>query len=251
MLSKGKIKFIRLLHLNKYRRKQGLFLAEGSVNVLDFLSGPLKVKELFATRNWLDKQDRAVLEMNPEVVSLPEMAKISALKTPSEVLAIVEKPEYSLPDIADVEGYVLVLDDIRDPGNLGTILRTADWFGIREVICSPDTVDAYNPKVVQATMGSLGRVRVHYTDLPAWLAGKPEGLNVYGAVLQGDDIRRTKKTGRGILLVGSEAHGISKTLYPYIDQYIRIPSAGTSGAESLNAAVATAIVCYAFCKPEI
>jgi TrmH family RNA methyltransferase len=144
MLSKGRIKFLRALHLNKYRRKQGLFLVEGSVNVLDFLSGPLKVKELFVTEKWLAAHGPHVLEVKPEVVTLPEMAKISALKNPSEVLAVVEKPEYFLPDVTEIEGYVLALDDIRDPGNLGTIIRTADWFGIKDVVCSAGTVDAFN-----------------------------------------------------------------------------------------------------------
>ena len=251
MLSKGKIKLIRSLHLNKYRQKTGLFLAEGSVNVLDFLSGPLEVQELVATGDWLKVHEQAVAGRLPEVVTREEMRKISALKNPSEVLAVVKKPGYPLPEILNIRNYVLALDDIRDPGNLGTIIRTADWFGIRDVVCSRETVDAFNPKVVQATMGSLARVRVHYTDLADWLSGKPQALKVFGALLQGDDIRKAEKPGKGILLIGSEAHGISSKLYPFVDQSVRIPSAPASGAESLNAAVATALVCYEFCKTEI
>ena len=161
-----------------------------------------------------------------------------------------KKPEYLLPEISSTEGYVLALDDIRDPGNLGTIIRTADWFGIQDIVCSTETVDAFNPKVVQATMGSLARVRVHYTDLASYFETKPSGLNIFGAVLDGEDIRQVPKPGKGILLIGSEAHGISETFYPFIDHRIRIPSAETSGAESLNAAVATALVCYTFLKNE-
>ncbi len=251
MLSKGKIKVLRSLHLNKYRRKEGLFLAEGTVNVLDFLSGPLEVKELFVTENWLNEHKRAVVGIKAETVTRQEMHKISALKNPSEVLAIVKMPEYPLPEILNIRNYILALDDIRDPGNLGTIIRTADWFGIRDVVCSEETVDAFNPKVVQATMGSLARVKVHYADLHGWLSEKPENLKVFGALLQGDDIRKVEKPGKGILLIGSEAHGISPKLYPFVDQPVLIPAAPGSGAESLNAAVAAAIVCYEFCKPGI
>ena len=248
MLSKGNSKYLRSLHQNKFRRKYGQFLAEGTVNVLDFLSGPLVVKELYATEKWLTKHQGKFSGVKSEVVSLKEMEMISALKNPSEVLTVVEKPGVILPDISLINNYVLVLDNIKNPGNLGTIIRTADWFGIKDIVCSEETVDAFNPKVVQATMGSLARVRVHYTNLAAWLTGKPDSLPVFGAVLHGDDIRKSEKPGKGILLIGSEAHGISKKLYPFIDKPVRIPAAPGAGAESLNAAVATAIVCYEFCK---
>ncbi len=251
MLSKAQSKYLRSLQQTKFRRKFGEFIVEGSVNVLDFISGPLEVKALFADENWLNGHQREVAGVMTEPVTRREMQKISALKNPSEVLATVKMPEYSLPEISSIKNYVLALDDIRDPGNLGTIIRTVDWFGIRDVVCSRETVDAFNPKVVQATMGSLARVRVHYTGLADWLSGKPEDLKVFGALLQGDDIRKTEKPGKGILLIGSEAHGISSKLYPFVDKPVRIPAAPYSGAESLNAAVATAIVCYEFCKTGI
>ncbi len=250
MLSKGNSKYLRSLHQNKFRRKYGQFLAEGTVNVLDFISGPLKVIQLYATEKWLTEHQEKFSGVKSEVVSLKEMEMISALKNPSEVLAVVKKPAVALPGISLINNYVLALDNIKDPGNLGTIIRTADWFGIKDIVCSEETVDAYNPKVVQATMGSLARVRVHYTDLITWMDDKPEDLKVLGAVLHGDDIRKAEKPGKGILLIGSEAHGISKTLYPFIDRPVRIPAAPGAGAESLNAAVATAIVCYEFCKTE-
>jgi TrmH family RNA methyltransferase len=141
------------------------------------------------------------------------------------------------------------LDDLRDPGNLGTIIRTADWFGIQDIFCSEETVDAFNPKVVQATMGSLARVRVHYTSLTEYFGQKPADLKIFGATLSGEPIASVSKPGKGILLIGSEAHGISQVLYPFIEKQIRIPSAAGSGAESLNAAVATALVCYEFTRP--
>ncbi|GMT46400.1 MAG: tRNA/rRNA methyltransferase [bacterium] len=246
MLSKADIKQLHALQQNKFRRKYGQFLAEGSINVLDFMGGALKIVQLFATEGWIASHQKELSGLTYESVNRQEMEKISALKNPSEVLAVVEKPEYQLPDIGAIDSYVLALDDIKDPGNLGTIIRTADWFGIHDVVCSPETVDVFNPKVVQATMGSLARVRVHYTDLAAWLTGKPEELKVFGAVLHGNDIRKAEKPGKGILLIGSEAHGISQVLHPMIDEPVRIPAISGSGAESLNAAVATALVCYKF-----
>ena len=156
MLSKADIKYLRSLHLNKFRRKYGLFLAEGSINVLDFLQGPLRVERLFATQSWLTLHEKSISGMNCVAVNRQEMEKISVLKNPSEVLAVVEKPEYLLPDIGAIDSYVLALDDIKDPGNLGTIIRTADWFGIHDVVCSPETVDVFNPKVVQ----EIGRAHV-------------------------------------------------------------------------------------------
>ncbi len=251
MLSKGNSKYLRSLHQNKFRRKYGQFLAEGTVNVLDFISGPLKVAQLYATEKWLAEYQEKFSGVKSEVVTLKEMEKISALKSPSEVVAVVEKPEYLLPNIKTIDRYVLALDNIKDPGNLGTIIRTADWFGIRDIVCSEEAVDAFNPKVVQATMGSLARVRVHYADLADWLSRKPEELNVFGAVLNGNDIREAEKPGKGILLMGSEAHGISLSLNVFIDKRIRIPAAEDPGAESLNVAVATAIVCYAFLRQGI
>lgn len=246
MISKTSIKQLHALQQNKLRRKYGRFLAEGSINVLDFMNGPLKIVQLFATEEWIASHQKELSGLACESVSRKEMERISALKNPSKVLAVVEKPEYLLPDITTIDHYVLVLDDIKDPGNMGTIIRTADWFGVSDIVCSAKTVDAFNPKVVQATMGSLARVRIHYTSLPDYFAGKPEDLKVFGAVLNGHNIRKVGKPGKGILLIGSEAHGISQVLYPFIDERIRIPAGVGSGAESLNAAVATAIMCYAF-----
>ncbi len=247
MISKAEIKFLRSLHLQKYRRRHNRFLVEGSTGVLDFVRGPLSVERIFATEKWLAAHgDDLPAGKDAEVLTLQQMERISALKNPSDVLALVRIPQYALPDLKSLQGFVLALDNIRDPGNLGTMIRTADWFGIGHVVCSEETVEAYNPKVVQATMGSLARVRVHYTDLKTWLSQKPERMPVFGAVLDGKDIREVQKPEKGILLIGSEAHGISPALYPLIQERIAIPGAPQRGAESLNAAVAAAIVCYVF-----
>lgn len=247
MLSKSKIKHIQSLKLNKFRKQHQVFIAEGSTNVLDFINSKAQVLEVYATEAWTNKHQEVLKGVSVEVVSSTDMERISALKHASEVLAVIHIPQHRLPK--EIDSYVLALDDIRDPGNLGTIIRTADWFGIQDIICSPETVDAYNPKVVQATMGSLTRVKVHYTPLADYF-DQVKDIPVFGAVLDGEDIRKTVKPGKGILLMGSEAHGISKALYPLIQHRIRIPSAENNGAESLNAAVATALVCASFVIPE-
>ncbi|MBE0651877.1 MAG: RNA methyltransferase [Bacteroidales bacterium] len=248
MISKAKIKFLQSLRQNKFRKEYNVFLAEGNINVCDFLKGSLTVKEVYGTSEWIGKNKGLLKNTSFEEVSSAELERITALKNPSEVVALIEKPAYTLPDLTQLQNYLLALDDLRDPGNLGTIIRTADWFGIQDIVCSGETVDAFNPKVVQATMGSLARVRVHYTSLEEYFGRKPADLKIYGATLSGVPFETVSKPGKGILLIGSEAHGISQTLYPFIDEQIRIPSAPNSGAESLNAAVATALVCYEFTR---
>jgi TrmH family RNA methyltransferase len=251
LLSKPKIKLVNSLKLGKFRKQHGLFVAEGSTNVLDFLAGDIKVVHLFATASWLKKHSKKVIKPMPVEIDEKEMKKISFLKNPSEVLAICKIPEYEPIDLATLSELLLMLDDIHDPGNLGTIIRTADWFGINDIICSPDSTDAFNPKVVQASMGSLARVRVHYLHLENMLNDKPDYLKVFGAVTDGDPIDDVAKPQKGIILIGNEARGISGELLPLIDQKITIPfirHSQKSAAESLNASIATAIICYAFRK---
>lgn len=249
VISKAKIKLLHSLKQAKYRKLHSAFIAEGSINVCDFLKGPLTVREVYGTGEWIEKHRDLLQRIPAEVVNAVELGKISALKNPSEVVALVEKPVYQLPDPGKIQQYILALDDLRDPGNLGTIIRTADWFGIQDIICSEETVGAFNPKVVQATMGSLARVRVHHISLMEYFGTKPADLKIFGATLGGSPIASASKPGKGILLIGSEAHGISEALYPLIDEQIRIPSAAAgSGAESLNAAVAAALVCYEFMR---
>ena len=250
MLSKSKIKLINSLKMGKYRRQHQLFVAEGTTNVLDFLHSGIETEALYATRDWLKTNQSFLNKIEITEVILKEMAKISALKNPSEVLAVFAIPEKNEADLNTMNDLVLMLDDIRDPGNLGTIIRTADWFGISHIICSENTVDAYNPKVVQASMGSLARVQVYYQDLKKTLQAKPDYLKVFGAVLEGNDMVELAKPNHGIILVGSEAHGISKELLPLIDIKITIPKQVSidvpNSAESLNASIATAVICYEF-----
>lgn len=248
MPTKAQIKLIKSLHLKKYRNEYNLFVAEGSTNVLELLNSPFRLQWLFARGSWIEKFTERAKEHNVQQVSGKEMEMMSSLKNPSEVLAVFKLPE--LPDFnpGTIDDYVLALDGIKDPGNLGTIVRTADWFGIKNILCTHETVDVYNPKVVQATMGSLARVRVYYLDLEKILTEMPTDIDVYGAFLHGDPVNSVEKQGKGVILIGSEAHGISKDYLSLITHKITIPafSKGKSGAESLNAAVATAILCYEF-----
>lgn len=150
-----------------------------------------------------------------------------------------------LPEKAINDNLVLLLDDIKDPGNMGTIIRTADWFGVKNIICSTQTVDAFNPKVIQATMGSLARVNVSYGNLSKWLEDL-KGVNIYGAVLDGEDVSGIDKPNNSILIIGSEAHGISKDVLKYVNMPVSILRSSKGGAESLNAAIATSILLYSF-----
>ena len=175
------------------------------------------------------------------------MAKVSQLTTPADVLAIYRIPQYRLDVESLKRELVLALDTVQDPGNLGTIVRLADWFGIRHIVCSPETADLYNPKVVQATMGALARVKVYYTSLPQFLAAMGRS-RVYGTFLDGSDIYRTPLSETGVIVMGNEGNGISAGLEPYIGNRLHIPSypVGQPTSESLNVAVAAAITCAEF-----
>lgn len=251
MLSKAKIKLINSLKLGKYRRQHKLFVAEGTTNILDFLQSGSEAIDLFATANWLEQNTKYLKKYSVTVVNNKDLSKISFLKNPSEVIGIFKSPEENKLNLNSIDDIVLMLDDIRDPGNLGTIIRTADWFGISTIICSKESADAFNPKVVQASMGSLARVSVYYEDLQAILESKPEALKVFGAVMNGEAIEEISKPKKGLILIGNEAHGISDKLMPFIDKKITISSTpGNPGSspESLNASIAAAIICYAFRK---
>ena len=248
MPSKPQIKLIRSLHLKKFRNEYNLFVAEGSTNVLDLLNSPFNLQWLFARELWIEKFEDKLHDYDVQTVSGKEMEMMSHLKSASEVLAVFKLPELPAFDPNGIEDYILALDNIKDPGNLGTIIRTADWFGIDTIICTQETVDVYNPKVIQASMGSLARVRVHYLDLESVLSEVPTDIDVYGAYLYDDPVSSIEKKGKGIILIGSEAHGISKDYLSLITHKVTIPSfaKGKSGAESLNAAIATSILCYEF-----
>lgn len=238
MLSKAQIKFIQSLQRNKSRKEYQQYLAEGAKIVPELIQNGAKIVQLYALPEWI-AQNRLLLQqhgLHADAITNEELAKISALSTPNQVLAIVAMPqfdEHALPD-----GLSIALDAIRDPGNLGTIVRTADWFGVKRVYCSPDCVDLYNPKTVQSTMGSVGRVEVVYTDLKA-LFNSNADVPVYAADMQGTSLYETTMPAHGILLIGSESHGVSTELSA-LSKPVTIPRFG--GAESLNAAMAAGII---------
>jgi len=234
----------------KYRRQHGLFVVEGTTSVLDFLNSEIRLDGLYATGNWIE-QHRDHIPHEYTEVEEKELKKISFLKTPPEVVAIFKIPEPGNFDLKNLTGLLLMLDGIQDPGNMGTIIRTADWFGIDTIVCSPGSANPFNPKVVQASMGSLSRVKVYTADLTEMLKNRPDYLKTFGAVMDGQPLVEVAKPQTGIIIIGNEAHGISKELSSQIDFRITIPRfSGHKGpsAESLNASIATAIICYEFRK---
>jgi len=248
MLSKSKIKLINSLKLGKNRKTNGLFVAEGTTNVIDFING-MGAEEIFATSEWIETHALEIANQKVSEADEKDLKKISVLKNPSSVIGLFKIPAFLPIDPNNITNLILMLDDIRDPGNLGTIIRTADWFGIRDIICSEESADAFNPKVVQASMGSLARVKIHYHDLESFIKSKPDYLKVFGTVLDGTNLIDIPKPQSALILIGNEAHGISKSLLKLVDQKITIPSIAESdviGAESLNASIATAIICYEF-----
>ncbi len=234
-LSKNEVKFIQSLCHKKHRISEGLFIAEGVKLVEEIIKSPFRIKKIYATDKWT-----APKQTNADVVTLiseEDLERITLLQTPNQVLALVGIP--IVPAEIKLENRLtLMLDGIQDPGNFGTIIRLADWFGIAQIICSHDTVELYNPKTIQSTMGSFVRVNIIYKDLPKVL--KTTKLPVYGALLEGQSIYTISKPTKGILLIGSEGKGIGEELLPHITNPITIPRIG--GAESLNAGVATGIL---------
>ena len=244
MISLTKQKWIRSLEQKKFRTEYGLFIAEGTKCCLDLLE-LLPCEFLAATEAWLEEypQDSVKEVMQ---VSKEEIRKISMQKNPQEVLAIFCIPKYELPDLSNNQQLILVLDNIQDPGNLGTILRIADWYGIDHVVCSIGTVDAYNPKTVQATMGAIGRVKIHYTNLETYLSTSK--VPVYGTFLEGESLYDVPLSQNGLIVMGNEGNGISMDVGQLVTQKLFIPDypKGSTGSESLNVGAATAIICSEF-----
>jgi TrmH family RNA methyltransferase len=250
MASKNTIKLIRSLSLKKIRIKENLFLVEGDKNVSEVLASKFNIEKLFATSKFL-ANNRLLLNNAKQVteVTQQEIIQASLLKNPQNSIALCTLPEpENFPEKIDSDLW-LYLDDIQDPGNLGTILRTCDWFGIEHLFCSPKTVDLFNPKVIQASMGSFCRVEVWYTPFEslATLATK-FGIPIFGAFLNGENIYEQKLPSRALLVMGNEGNGISTEVENMIEQKIKIPefNQNTTSAESLNVSVATAIICSEF-----
>lgn len=228
MISKNKTKLIRSLETKKGREKAGLFVAEGPKVVGDLKAAGFQLREL---------------------VTDDDVRHVSFLQHPQGILGVFEIPEYKVDrSVPDAGSLSLALDDVQDPGNLGTIIRIADWFGIEDIYCSLHTVDCWSPKVVQATMGSIARVRVHYQSLVELIKQLPESFPVYGTVLDGTNIYDEKLSENGLIIMGNEGNGISEEIKSLINRRLLIPNypAGRKTGDSLNVAVATAVVCAEF-----
>lgn len=246
MLSKNKSKFIRSLTLKKFRDAHQCFIAEGP-KVVEDLRGHFKCKLLVGTEEYIHQHPTDNVE---EVICTTheQLEHISSLKSVRDVIAVFEIPQNNKPTLPSAQQLVLALDDIQDPGNLGTILRLCDWMGIHDVYCSKETVDVYSSKVIQATMGALARVKTHYVDLVSFLQNLPKDIPVYGTFLDGEDIYNQELTEGGVLIMGNEGKGISKEIAKLINRRLYIPNypIGTPTSESLNVAIATAIVTAEF-----
>jgi TrmH family RNA methyltransferase len=240
MLSKSQISFIKSLHQKKYRKESGLFIIEGIKSIVEFIQSNYQIHSIYYLPQYRSLLPTLPANINLFEVNNAELDKISTLQAPQGVLAVVKTPEaavFSAEKLKD--SFTLVLDGVQDPGNLGTIIRTADWFGFKQILCSLNTVEAYNPKTVQATMGSLSRIQVWYEDLPLVL--KTTQIPMFGAVLDGNSVYKTDWGKEGLVILGNEGQGISNEVLKLITHPVTIPRIG--GAESLNVAISAAILC--------
>lgn len=239
MLSKSQISLVKSLQQKKFRKENNLFFVEGIKAITEFLVSSFALNSIYIVSELVPKLPKLSHKQKVFEVSINELQKISALQNPQGVLAVFEIPKNIDITPEKINDLVIVLDGIQDPGNMGTIIRTADWFGFKHILCSLDTVDVYNPKVVQASMGSLGRVSIYYTELHNFFTENK--LPVYGALLNGDNIFNSKFEDKGYLIFGNEGNGISEQLKPFISKAITIP--GGEGTESLNVSISAAICC--------
>jgi TrmH family RNA methyltransferase len=239
MLTKTHTKFIKSLQLKKFRQKEGLFIVEGAKNTLELLNSSYKLKDLIVSEDFFKIHQKKInsSDNTPILVKEKELNALGSFQSNSDALAVVYEKN---PPNYDAGGFDLVLDDIRDPGNLGTIIRLADWYGIKNIICSETTAEFYNPKVISASMGSIFRINLYRRDLKEFLS-EYKNRKIYGALLEGKNVHQVKFEANGLLVIGNESHGIQKELIPLISEKVTIPKIGQ--AESLNAAMATAIIC--------
>ena len=252
MLSKNLVKDITALHHKKFRREENLFIAEGEKVVRDLLESGLKIIAVYGTQEYFQNISNGIRipgEIEMVLISEDELRKISLLTSPQRVLAVAEIPATKMK-LDFQKGLKLVLDTISDPGNFGTVIRIADWFGIDDIYCSENSADCYNPKVVQSAMGALFRRRIYYTDLMEMFEDNlsENEFPVYATVLDGKNIYEEKLVDDCFLIIGNESSGISDMLLPFITKRITIPSYGETKSDSLNVAVATGIVCAEFRK---
>lgn len=245
MISKATIKKIHALDMRKFRRNERLFVAEGP-KLVDELCATMKPVYIAALPEWISENAKIISGTEYDIVTPDELQRASLQKNPQQVIALFPIPEHRFCTEQLKNELVLMLDGVQDPGNLGTIARIADWFGIRNIICSAETADIYNPKAVQATMGALARVKFHYTDL-LQLLSQYDGP-VYGTFLDGENIYGQELSENGIIVMGNEGKGISQGVGEMINRRLYIPNypIGTQTTESLNVAIATSIVCAEF-----
>ncbi|KPH90146.1 MULTISPECIES: RNA methyltransferase [Pseudoalteromonas] len=235
MISKNQLKLIRQLGQKKYRKQFNQYLVQGEKNVLELLNSPLKVNDVFATQSFIDNNQSSYPQTHFITADEEQLTKASTLVSNNAAIAIIDMPSTVLPD---ENSLILALDGVSDPGNLGTIIRVADWYGIKHIVASTDSADPYNPKAISATMGSFVRVSVSQVELPEYLSTL--NMPIYGAFLDGQSVHSTKFSGQGVLLMGSESHGIREQCAKLVSNKITIPAFG--GAESLNVAMATGII---------
>lgn len=247
MLSKNKARLVISLQKKKTREEEGLYVIEGDKIVREFLASGIPMKLLVAKPEFIKSIPSAYIPKSCEIAeaSFEDLRQISTMKTPHNALAVVIMPENRLDITETLDDLCVALEYVQDPGNLGTIIRAAGWFGIRNIICSHDCVDVYNPKVIQASMGALLHVNVFYHDLKDLLKEAPgRKISVYGAVLEGESIYESELNNKGVILLGNESKGISVDLAPYITDRIMIPgfSVAKPGMDSLNVGMAASIV---------
>lgn len=253
MISKNRLKYVRSLEMKKYRKAEGVFVAEGHKLVGDLLD-VFECRYLAATSDWLsanaawvERQRKRGVEVDE--VTDEELKRASFQETPQQVLAVFKQRTYEV-DVNEVarKQLCLVLDDVQNPGNLGTIVRLADWFGIEHIFCSKGCADIYNPKTVQATMGGIARVQVHEADLPELLSRLDKDIPVYGTFLDGENMYGKELENRGLIVMGNEGKGVSREVEAFVTERLYIPNypEGRETSESLNVAIATAIVCAEF-----
>jgi len=238
MVSKAKIKYLKSLQVKKYRKQEQSFLVEGAKSVQELLGSSFEVTWVGGTEHFLQAHARQFASRKIEAVEVnaTELAQLGSFQTNETVIAVAKMKQNSLPDLKNE--FALVLDDLRDPGNVGTIIRTADWYGVKNIIASDETADFYNPKTISATMGSFCRVNVFYTNLSEFF--RENKLPVFGAVMDGTDVHQLDFGKSGLIVIGNESNGISNEVSQFVQQKITIPKFG--GAESLNAGIATGIV---------
>jgi RNA methyltransferase, TrmH family len=241
MTSKAKLKYINSLQIKKIRKQSQEFLVEGAKSVLELLNSDFEITSLYLTDNFVQNYFQILKSKNTnyEIVKEGDLSRMGTYTSNNAAIAIAKMKE-NKPLYLSSDEFILILDEVKDPGNLGTIIRIADWYGIEKIICSEDTAELYNPKVIASSMGSFTRIELYYCDLLSYMA-KVKGSNVYAAVIDGKDVHKVDFSKKGYVLMGNESSGIHKDLYPFVTDKISIPGKGK--AESLNVAVATAVIC--------